>query len=71
MLSINVKVDIGYLPRSYRRKSNQSAPIKQGNIASQFARKTDIDFVIDVLTEYGFEQVDFVYEPDNFRCEVV
>ena len=28
--------------------------------------KTDIDFVIDVLTEYGFERVDFVYEPGQF-----
>ncbi len=28
--------------------------------------KTDSDFVISLLTEYGFERVDFVYEPGQF-----
>ena len=28
--------------------------------------KTDSDFVISLLSEYGFEQVDFVYEPGQF-----
>ncbi len=28
--------------------------------------KVDLQFVIDTLTEYGFEQTDFVYEPGQF-----
>ncbi len=28
--------------------------------------KLDVDFIIEVLVEYGFERVDFVYEPGQF-----
>ena len=32
----------------------------------QMQEKLDVDFIIDLLVSYGFERVDFVYEPGQF-----
>ncbi len=32
----------------------------------QMKEKLDVDFIIDLLVTYGFERVDFVYEPGQF-----
>ncbi len=32
----------------------------------QMQEKLDVDFIIDLLVTYGFERVDFVYEPGQF-----
>ncbi len=40
--------------------------IKESRILIGIKEILDIDFLIDVLVEYGFERVDFVYEPGQF-----
>jgi transcription-repair coupling factor (superfamily II helicase) len=40
--------------------------LAQSRIEVQKGEKLDIDFVISVLVEYGFERADFVYEPGQF-----
>lgn len=40
--------------------------IKESRILIGIKEILDIDFLIDILVEYGFERVDFVYEPGQF-----
>ena len=40
--------------------------LAQSRIEVATGEKLDIDFVIQVLVEYGFERTDFVYEPGQF-----
>lgn len=40
--------------------------LAQNRIDISKGEKLDIDFVIQVLVEYGFERTDFVYEPGQF-----
>lgn len=40
--------------------------LAQSRIEVKKGEKLDVDFVIQVLVEYGFERADFVYEPGQF-----
>lgn len=40
--------------------------LQQNRIDIQTGEKLDVDFVLEVLIEYGFERSDFVYEPGQF-----
>ncbi|MCB0532774.1 MAG: hypothetical protein H6574_10450 [Lewinellaceae bacterium] len=40
--------------------------LAQSQIEIAIGEKLDVDFVIQVLVEYGFERTDFVYEPGQF-----
>ncbi|MBK8191747.1 MAG: transcription-repair coupling factor [Lewinellaceae bacterium] len=40
--------------------------LAQSRIELKKGEKLDVDFVIQVLVEYGFERADFVYEPGQF-----
>ena len=40
--------------------------LAQSRIEVKKGEKLDVDFVIQVLVEYGFERTDFVYEPGQF-----
>jgi len=40
--------------------------LQQSRIEIQQGEKIDVDFVMQVLIEYGFERMDFVYEPGQF-----
>lgn len=40
--------------------------LAQSRIEIAIGEKLDVDFVIQVLVEYGFERTDFVYEPGQF-----
>lgn len=40
--------------------------LNQSRIEVSTGEKLDVDFVIQVLVEYGFERTDFVYEPGQF-----
>ncbi len=40
--------------------------LMQSRIEIQKGEKIDVDFVMQVLIEYGFERTDFVYEPGQF-----
>ena len=40
--------------------------LQQTRIEIQQGEKLDVDFVMQVLVEYGFERTDFVYEPGQF-----
>ena len=41
--------------------------LDKDKITVKVGEKFDRDFVIEILIEYGFERVDFVYEQDNFH----
>lgn len=40
--------------------------LQKSRIDVQKGEKLDVDFVVHVLVEYGFERTDFVYEPGQF-----
>jgi transcription-repair coupling factor (superfamily II helicase) len=40
--------------------------IRENTLRLHVAEKVDLDFMLDLLIEYGFERVDFVYEPGEF-----
>ncbi len=40
--------------------------LQQSRIEIKKGERLDVDFVIQVLVEYGFERADFVYEPGQF-----
>ncbi len=40
--------------------------LKDNTLHLKVAAKVDIDFMFDILLTYGFERVDFVYEPGEF-----
>lgn len=40
--------------------------LEKNQIKININEKINVDFVIEVLNEYGFERTDFVYEPGNF-----
>ncbi|MEL6862933.1 MAG: transcription-repair coupling factor [Bacteroidota bacterium] len=40
--------------------------LKSSRIAIEVGESVDVDSIVEVLVEYGFENVDFVYEPGQF-----
>ncbi|HND88957.1 MAG TPA: hypothetical protein PK971_11545 [Saprospiraceae bacterium] len=40
--------------------------LNKSRIEVQKGQRLDVDFIIEVLLEYGFERTDFVYEPGQF-----
>lgn len=40
--------------------------LKENTLQLKTGEKVDVDFMLDLLIEYGFERVDFVYEPGEF-----
>lgn len=40
--------------------------LKKNMISMKVGEKLDIDFILELLVEYGFERTDFVYEPGQF-----
>jgi transcription-repair coupling factor (superfamily II helicase) len=40
--------------------------IRENTMRLHLGEKVDLDFMLDLLIEYGFERVDFVYEPGEF-----
>jgi transcription-repair coupling factor (superfamily II helicase) len=40
--------------------------LKENTLQLKTGEKVDVDFMLDLLIEYGFERADFVYEPGEF-----
>jgi transcription-repair coupling factor (superfamily II helicase) len=53
-------------PEAIQEKVVGEKQLKNNTLHLKIAAKIDMDFMLDVLIEYGFERVDFVYEPGEF-----
>jgi transcription-repair coupling factor (superfamily II helicase) len=53
-------------PEALFEKVVKPEVLTQHRIDLQIGEQIDLDFVIQVLVEYGFERADFVYEPGQF-----
>lgn len=53
-------------PQAIFEKIIQPAELEKDKITVTSGELFDQDFVLDILIEYGFERVDFVYEPGQF-----
>jgi transcription-repair coupling factor (superfamily II helicase) len=53
-------------PEALMEKVVNTKALKKSTILIRMNEKLDEDFVIEVLVSYGFERVDFVYEPGQF-----
>lgn len=53
-------------PEALFEKVVSPETLSQHRIEVSVGEKLDVDFVISVLVEYGFERADFVYEPGQF-----
>ncbi|MFN4255435.1 MAG: hypothetical protein ACK4Q5_10555 [Saprospiraceae bacterium] len=53
-------------PEALFEKVVSPETLSQHRIEVSVSEKLDVDFVISVLVEYGFERADFVYEPGQF-----
>lgn len=53
-------------PEALFEKVVRPEVLAQSRFEVQKGEKLDVDFVIQVLVEYGFERTDFVYEPGQF-----
>lgn len=53
-------------PEALFEKVVNPAVLAENQILIAVGERLDIDFVIEVLVEYGFERTDFVYEPGQF-----
>lgn len=53
-------------PEALFEKVVSPETLNQHRIEVNTGEKLDVDFVISVLVEYGFERADFVYEPGQF-----
>ncbi|MBL7807126.1 MAG: hypothetical protein JNN28_04905 [Saprospiraceae bacterium] len=60
------KVVIVTYPEALFEKVVKPEVLNQSRIEVKKGEKLDVDFVIQVLVEYGFERADFVYEPGQF-----
>ncbi len=56
---------IGY-PEGICEKVVAPHILEENRIKLKIDEVIDVDFLIEILTEYGFENVDFVYEPGQF-----
>ena len=53
-------------PEALFEKVVSPVVLAENRILIAVGEKLDVDFVIEVLVEYGFERTDFVYEPGQF-----
>lgn len=53
-------------PEALIEKVIKVETIQSGSISMKTGEKLDVDFITELLVEYGFERVDFVYEPGEF-----
>lgn len=53
-------------PEAMIEKVVKADELQQQTLRMKVKEKLDIDFVIDLLVEFEFERVDFVYEPGQF-----
>lgn len=53
-------------PEALFEKGIKPAELEKDKISVKVGEIFDRDFVIEILIEYGFERVDFVYEPGQF-----
>lgn len=53
-------------PEAIQEMTVAAETIQENTLHLHLGEKVDIDFMLDVLLEYGFERTDFVYEPGEF-----
>ncbi|HMU99009.1 MAG TPA: transcription-repair coupling factor [Chitinophagales bacterium] len=53
-------------PEALLEKIVHAQKLQENTLALKVGEKVDVDFILDVLIEYGFERTDFVYEPGEF-----
>ncbi|HUH74085.1 MAG TPA: transcription-repair coupling factor [Chitinophagales bacterium] len=53
-------------PEAIQEMTVAAETIQENTLHLHLREKVDIDFMLDVLLEYGFERTDFVYEPGEF-----
>jgi transcription-repair coupling factor (superfamily II helicase) len=53
-------------PEALFEKVVSPSVLNENRITVKVGEKLDVDFMMDVLIEYGFERTDFVYEPGQF-----
>ena len=53
-------------PEGIQELAASAETIAENTLHLQISEKINVDFMLDVLIEYGFERVDFVYEPGEF-----
>lgn len=53
-------------PEALFEKIVNTKALDENTIHIQINEKLDVDFILEVLVEYGFEHADFVYEPGQF-----
>lgn len=53
-------------PEALFEKLVDTKVLAENTIHMKVAEKLNIDFIVEVLVEYGFDHVDFVYEPGQF-----
>jgi len=64
-LSNNDYIILTY-PEALFEKVVDSNSINEYRLSVATGEKLEIDFIIEILIEYGFQRVDFVYEPGQF-----
>ena len=53
-------------PEALFEKVVKSTTLNKNTIQLKINEKLDVDFIIDLLVTFGFDRVDFVYEPGQF-----
>ena len=53
-------------PEALFEKVVKPEVLAQSRIEVQKGEKLDVDWIIEILVEYGFQRIDFVYEPGQF-----
>ncbi|MCO5230947.1 MAG: transcription-repair coupling factor [Chitinophagales bacterium] len=53
-------------PEAIQEMTVTAETISENTLKLHLGEKVDIDFMLDLLIEYGFERTDFVYEPGEF-----
>lgn len=53
-------------PQAIQEMTPTAEVIQENTLKLKKGEKVDVDFMLDILLEYGFERTDFVYEPGEF-----
>ena len=61
----SVELIITY-PEAILEKIVKAEKLKEHTIYLKVGERVDLDFILELLIEYGFNRVDFVYEPGEF-----
>ncbi len=62
----NKKMIVVTYPEALAEKVITTAALQEKILTLNVGEEVDTEFIIDLLIEYGFERVDFVYEPGQF-----